>query len=115
MIYQQSIGENKDDDKAFIFTLKNPHGVEPARYMKKEESKETIRCNPCYGPLFCGNDDYNIRINDMCNKSINEINNNGTNGYECHPIHKKSLFVNTAEPDVKNLFTVLDYEVFTHN
>ena len=25
------IDESKDDDKAFIFTLKNPHGVEPIR------------------------------------------------------------------------------------
>ena len=95
--------------------MKNPHGVEPTRYMKKEESKETIRCNPCYGPVFCGNDDYNIRINDMCNKSINEIKNDGYQGYECHPQYKSSLYVNTNEPDKKNYFIVLDYEVYSHN
>ena len=95
--------------------MKNPHGVEPARYMKKEESKETIRCNPCYGPLFCGNDDYNIRINDMCNKSINEIKNDGYEGYECHPQYKSSLYVNTSGPDNQNNFSVLDYEVYSHN
>ena len=51
----------------------------------------------------------------MCNKSINEINNNGTNGYECHPEYKSSLFVNTAGPDEENRFRVLDYEVYTYN
>ena len=95
--------------------MKNPHGVEPTRFMKKEESKETIRCKSRYGPVFCGNDDYNIRINDMCNESINEIKNDGYQGYECHPEYKSSLFVNTAGPDKENRFSILDYEVYTHN
>ncbi len=109
------IGEEKDDDKAFIFTFKNPHGVEPTKFMKKEGSDKAIRCDPDHGPVFCGNDNNNIRINNMCNKSINEINNNGTNGYECHPEYKSSLFVNTAGPDEENRFRVLDYEVYTYN
>ena len=29
--------ECKDDDKAFIFTLKNDHGVEPTRFMKEKK------------------------------------------------------------------------------
>ena len=94
--------------------MKNPHGVEPTRYMKKEESKETIRCNPFYGPIFCGNDDYNICILDNCN-IVNIIRNDGYQGYECHPQYKSSLFVNTAGPDEENRFSVLDYEVYTHN
>ena len=83
--------------------------------MKRKESEYAIKCNPSYGPIF-GNTWTDILINDNCNRENScEIKIDGTNGYECHPIHKKSLFVNTAEPDVKNLFTVLDYEVFTHN
>ena len=40
------------------------------------------------------------------------INNDDTNGYECDPDYKCSLFVNTAGPDDTNYFSVLDYEVF---
>ena len=94
--------------------MKNPHGVEPTRYMKREGSRRAIKCNPRYGPIF--GDGRDICINYNCNRENScDINNNGIRGYECHPKYKKSLFVNTAEPDVKNLFTVLDFEVFTHN
>ena len=41
------------------------------------------------------------------------INNNSTKGYECHPKYKSSLYVNTATPDERNYFSVLDYEVYT--
>ena len=96
--------------------MKNPHGVEPTQFMKRKKSSSAINCHPGYGPMFCDNNGYDIYISDYCNRENScSIDIDGTNGYECHPIHKKSLFVNTAEPDVKNLFTVLDYEVFTHN
>ena len=63
-----------------------------------------------FGPIF-GND---IFIKDNCNREKScSIENDGTEGYECHTIHQKSLFVNTAGPDYTNYFTVLDYEVFT--
>ena len=106
---------SKDDSKAFIFTLKNPHGVEPTRFMKKKESKYAIHCDPIYGPLFrCGNvNGSDIYITDKCNKeNCCSIDNDGTCGYDCHPQHKASLFVNTSGPDRSNPFTVLDYEVF---
>ena len=92
--------------------MKNDHGVEPTRYMKRERSRYIIGCNPNYGPIFSGD----IHIGDNCNREDNcWIDNDGTRGYECHPKYKESLFVNTAGPDVKNLFTVLDFEVYTHN
>ena len=49
------------------------------------------------------------------NKKKNKcfVANNGTHGYECHPQYKSSLFVNTAEADERNYFSVLDYEVYT--
>ena len=92
--------------------MKNPHGVEPTRFMKRKESNNAIYCNYSYGPMF-GNSD--IYISENCNSSNNSsIYNDGTKGYECHPQYKKSLFVNTAGPDNLNPFSVLDYEVFTH-
>ncbi len=108
--YWHSIVEWKDDDKAFIFTLKNPHGVEPTRYMKRQKSRYAIKCDPDYGPVF-GAD---IFINDGCDKENScSIYNDGSRGYECDPQHKKALFVNTAGPDKRNKFSVVDYEVYS--
>ena len=101
---------SKDDNNAFIFTLKNPHGVEPTRFMKRKESEYAIRCNSDCGPIF-GYDD--IQIGDKCNRENScSINNDGTNGYECYLQFKSSLFVASAGPDRKNEFRVLDYEVY---
>ena len=89
--------------------MKNPHGIEPTRYMKIEESKYAIYCNSGRGPVF-GDD---IFISNKCNeKNVCYIDNTETRGYKYHPQYKSSLFVNTAEPSEKNYFTVLDYEVF---
>ena len=104
----------KDDDQAFIFTLKNPHRVEPTRYMKKEDSTEAIRCNPDYGPLFGNNTSY-ICIADNCSKEnscwITKLSNMQ---YECHPKYKSSLYVKSNGSDKVNSFSVSDYEVYTH-
>ncbi len=108
------IDVDKDDDKAFIFTLKNPHGVKPIRFMKRKYSKYTIKCNPKNGPIFSNDINYDIFIDDKCNKQNScLIYNDGSKGYECHPEYKSSLFVNTNKDTQKNLFSVLDYEVFT--
>ena len=96
--------------------MKNPHGVEPTRYMKKKWSKYAIDCYPSYGPRFGDYYDIDIIIEDKCNKENScLINNDGTNGYECHYKYKSSLFVNTAGPDKKNEFRVLDYEVYCNS
>ena len=89
--------------------MKNAHGVEPTRYMKRKESEHAIQCYPNYGPIF-GDDIY---IDNYCNNRHCKINNDGTKGYECHPEYKSSLFVNTAGPDEENKLAVLDYEVYT--
>ena len=60
--------DKKNDDKAFIFTLKNPHGVEPTRYMKRKESEYAIECNPDCGPRFDESDRADIRIHDKCDR-----------------------------------------------
>ncbi len=102
------IDEFKDDDKAFIFTLKNPHGVEPTRFIKRKESNIAIKCDSVCGPIFF--DD--INTSNGFDKSYRSIHNDGTHAYECHPEYKSSLFVNTAGPDEENKFSLLDYEVF---
>ena len=88
--------------------MKNPHGVEPTRFMKNRNNCSAIGCSTNAGPIFS----IDMFIGDNCNRESCLIQNNGTKGYECHPEHKSSLFVNTAGPDEENLFTVLDYEVY---
>ncbi len=89
--------------------MKNPHGVEPTRYMKRKESGYAILCIPHVGPSFM------VDICIFCtvlNGSF--IHNDGEGGYECHSEYRSSLFVNTAGPDEDNHFSVLDYEVYTY-
>ncbi len=82
--------------------------------MKRKESEYAIACCPTFGPIFCDDRDGDIFIIDKCNEENNcFIHNNGTNAYECHSEHKSSLFVNTAGPNERNHFSVLDYEVYT--
>ena len=83
--------------------------------MKREESEYAIECDPDYGPIFSGSYDYDICIVNNCNGWRCSIGNVGTFGYECHPQYKSSLFVNTGRSDKYNYFSVLDYEVYTHN
>ena len=50
--------------------------------MKRKDSRYPIRCDPNYGPRF----GYDIHIGDNCNrKNSCWFNNNGIEGYECHP------------------------------
>ncbi len=105
----------RNDPKAFIFTLKNPHGVEPTRYTKRIESKYAIAIISNIGPIFCGDEDgADIQLKNRNGLCYVITENDGTHGYECHPEYKSSLFVNTNDPDIKNISQVLDYEVFAH-
>ena len=80
--------------------------------MKKENSKEALFCSPNYGPIFgC----FDIVVNDNCNEEDSCIITEPSYfQYECHPEYKSSLYVNTDGPSEMNLFSVLDYEVYTH-
>ena len=98
--------------------MKNPYRVEPTRFMKRKESRYAIECHPKYGPRFGSEENScsDLLIDDNCNKKDScHIDNDGTNAYKCHPRFKKSLYVDTDEPDETNFFTVLDYEVYTHH
>ena len=93
--------------------MKNPHGLEPTRFMKKKNSERAIKCNPRYGPIFGYIRD--ICIRDNCNKNGGwTCYGDSDSSYECNNSLKQSLFVNTAGPNEKNYFSVLDYEVYTH-
>ena len=93
--------------------MKNPHGVEPTRFMKKKESDIAISCDYNLGPIFGDEYDRNIYITQECNKKNScLIENDGYQGYECHSEYKSSLFVDTAGPNDTNFFSVLDYEVY---
>ncbi len=76
--------------------------------MKRKESDKAISCLSKAGPSF-GAD---ISMLVKRNLSLCYIHNDGTNSYECNPEYKSSLFVNTAAPDEKNKFSLLDYEVY---
>ena len=111
--------ESKDDDKAFIFTLKNPHGVEPTRFMKRNKNQSAIICYPDNGPIFGSErNSIDISIGNHCNKKNScSFQNDNRKTYEYHPLFKSLLYVNDESEDESkdNLiyFSVLDYEVYS--
>ena len=93
--------------------MKNPHGVEPTRYKKKQEDEDAIDYDYSCGPIFGDVWYYDIHIGDDCNEENScSIGNDDKGRYECHPEYKKSLFVKTAGTNDTNYFSVSDYEVY---
>ena len=93
--------------------MKNPHGVEPTRFMKREESKYAIGCDIHCGPIFGSKRDSDLLIGHHCNEGNScYIHNDGERGYECHTEYKSSLFVNSSGSNEKNYFSIINYEVF---
>ena len=95
--------------------MKNPHGVEPTRFMKRKESEYAIKCDPKCGPMFHGSFSHcDIYISSKCRRGNNcYIMNDGAHGYKCHPKYKSSLFVTTNVHENRYLFSVLEYEVYS--
>ena len=114
IIFSDCLDEFKYDPEAFIFTLKNPHGVEPTQFMKRKECEYSLECASNYGPDFCNNGYSDLIICNIDGIVQCFIANNGTNGYECHPEYKVALYTSNShyseEPSLYN--TVLDYEVY---
>ena len=80
--------------------------------MKKRCKKGISRIDK-YGPVF-GQSWGALAIYDHCNREDScYINFIDDGAYECHPEYRSSLFVDTNDPDERNRFTVLDYEVYT--
>ena len=109
-----SIDQNKSDDKAFIFTLKNPHGVDPTRFMKLETSECTLKCEDFNGPTFCSSGHSDLLISGSNEKVNCILANNGTNGFECHPEYKVELYaeIYQSSNELDATLPVLDYEVY---
>ncbi len=82
--------------------------------MKRQASKYAIHCSSNNGPCFFdgAGRGWDIGISHNCNVYDSYINNDGTRGYKCHPVHKMSLFVGTNGKHDRNIFIVSDYEVF---
>ena len=83
--------------------------------MTREGSEYGIRCDPYRGPIFGNINCSDICINNNCKEEESCFIYNDGDGYECHPEFKSSLFVKTDKPDKINRFSVMDYEVYTHN
>ena len=80
--------------------------------MKREDRHSAITCYYGYGPIFGSGRD--ICIRDNCNKNGGlTCYGNSNSSYKCNNSLKQSLFVNTAGPNERNDFSVLDYEVFS--
>ncbi len=118
---------DKIDYKSFIFTLKNPHGLNPTRFMMRDDREYSQSKNnlseyihdytsnhiDTYGPIFTDNSRNGIWINDYCNeKNTCHVLNSGYHGFMCHPKYESSLYVNTGSNEETNYFSVIDYEVY---
>ena len=95
--------------------MKNLHGIEPSKFMKKKDNNRAICCDPRDGPIFGSCCD--ICIHDNCNNNDGgwTIYGYSASSFKYSSPLKSSLFVNTAGPNEKNYFKVSDYEVFTYN
>ena len=95
----------EDDPEAFIFTLKNPHGVKPTRFMKRKESDKAIVRDLKYGPIF-GNG-FDIYIGSLCNKEDGcSINSDGTHdGLHPNNLGHSILVNNHIEQFIINLMS----------
>ena len=112
-VWNGKVGDNNNarrngNGNEFVFTLKNPYGIKPAKYnMKKTWLNHSICCDVRLGPIFGCND---IRIEDNCNISNNMFTyydfKKGEFCFEDTTGHKRLLF--TGKPS----FLVKEIEVF---
>ncbi|KAK8805592.1 hypothetical protein WA158_002248 [Blastocystis sp. Blastoise] len=100
-----------EDDKAFLFTLRNPHGEEPTMYPIR--SSIALMYNELQGPSFSRS----IHISDHCNNNNNSYidcdANSAFPNYTWNTTYKTTLFVNSGPIWQDNHFIVYDYEVYT--
>ncbi|KAK8791056.1 hypothetical protein WA158_005687 [Blastocystis sp. Blastoise] len=99
----------KSPSKEFLFTLSNEHGIPPTQYLHNGIGRG-IYCRSSYGPVFGGGSD--IYIGDNCHTTNNNALTNSKSFTTVNTPQKHSLFVNTANANSRNDFTVEDYEVW---
>ena len=99
----------KSDSDAFLFTLRNPHGVAPTMYKVTNDGNYAYYCDSYSGPVFG-----RWALENKGRRS-SYIDTNEGNGYEYDPTYKSSLFVNTGGVSEQNYFELEDYEVYTRD
>jgi hypothetical protein len=77
LAWLSSGGYQRDDSlNSFLFTLKNPHGIDPTRFkLKSGSSSNTIHCDSRW--LIFGNG-HDLYVVDNCNASSSPSNLNGS-------------------------------------
>ncbi|KAK8809682.1 hypothetical protein WA158_000625 [Blastocystis sp. Blastoise] len=105
----ESRTSDKSPSKEFLFTLSNEHGIPPTQYLHNGIGRG-IYCRSSYGPVFGGGSD--IYIGDNCHTNNNNALTNSKSFTTVNTPQKHSLFVNTANANSRNDFTVEDYEVW---
>ena len=100
----------KEDDQAYVFTLKNPLQTNPVRLKIQREKNIAIRCNPYYGPIFGDRQNCLFQIGSYCNRQYGcYVSTERNDPYEIHSRYQFSSFLNSTP---KNWFTILEYEVY---
>jgi hypothetical protein len=98
----------KSDDslKSFIFSLKNPHNVQPRKFaLKSDQKHRAIYCGSGYGPIFGEAND--IGVTDKCNESGQSFSGGFGDTYTNDTgLSGRTFF--TGSPN----FTVAEIEVF---
>ncbi|KAK8809613.1 hypothetical protein WA158_000556 [Blastocystis sp. Blastoise] len=104
-----SLNSDKPASKEFLFTLSNEHNIPPTHYIHNGNGRG-IYCSSSCGPVFGGGCD--ILINDNCHTTNNNSYTNSESFTTVNTPQKHSLFVNTANANSYNFFTVENYEVW---
>lgn len=90
--------------QAFLFSIVNPHGLDPTKMALFQRHEHSIYCKASHGPTFGGRHDLHISGN--ANNDASSYANLGCS-YQCPTGQNARTFL----AGVKN-FTVTDYEVF---
>ncbi|KAF2071299.1 hypothetical protein CYY_007388 [Polysphondylium violaceum] len=53
------------DNKCFIFTLVNKHGIPPTKYLPKENERYLTLGHKCFGPVFGNKDGFDLFISEV--------------------------------------------------
>ena len=91
-----------EDDQAFLFSIVNPHGLEPRKLPLKTHKEVAVWRKSEYGPTF--GEGYDLHISGNANR--NEKSYSVFSSYSCPEGKQKTFFTGARN------FTVSNYEVF---
>jgi hypothetical protein len=116
-------GKSKGDDslRSFLFTVRNPHGVPPRKFPRKEDMKSYAICcnsNSCaeFGYSPCGDVDVDVPAVLSMGISVSDICNANKSSFTCTNRDIEYAYVNTTGFEYvftgEEHFTVKEIEVF---